>query len=32
MIVLLQKKYHPDINGDNEKIGLLNDLKEKFKK
>lgn len=28
----LAKKYHPDINGDNEKMKLLNALKEKIKK
>lgn len=28
----LAKKYHPDVNGDNEKMQLLNSLKEKFKK
>lgn len=28
----LAKKYHPDLNGDNEKMKLLNVLKEKFKK
>lgn len=28
----LSKKYHPDLKGDNEKIKLLNILKEKLKK
>lgn len=28
----LAKKYHPDVNGDNEKMKLLNALKEKIKK
>lgn len=30
--IKLAKKYHPDVNGDNEKMKLLNALKEKFKK
>lgn len=28
----LAKKYHPDLKGDNEKMKLLNALKEKFEK
>lgn len=30
--IKLAQKYHPDVNGDNEKMKVLNALKEKFKK
>lgn len=30
--IKLAQKYHPDVNGDNEKMKILNALKEKFKK